>query len=229
MYFWRGALLLLYETHESVLAQECIKGMSADGKKPKVGEVMHRLFNVYMAMILALSALFAGSTAAHAEDYECRGTLGAVTIVGNLLVPDDATCILEGTYVQGSIVVKSRATLQATGITVTGGIQGEGPRNVVVRSSTIGNSVSVRKSEPGGTVELSNSSITGDVQLEDNRGAVTINGNEISGSVQANKNTGGLEITGNRIGNGLQCQDNNPPPTGGGNIAKQKQGQCQFL
>jgi len=166
---------------------------------------------------------------AHAEDYECRGTVGAVTIVGNLLVPDDATCTLNGTQVQGSIVVKSRATLLATGITVTGGIQGEGPRNVVVRESTIGNSVSVRKAEPGGTVELTTSSITGDVQLEDNRGSITISGNEITGSVQANKNTGGLEITGNRIGNGLQCQDNTPPPTGGGNVAKQKQGQCLNL
>lgn len=25
------------------------------------------------------------------------------------------------------------------------------------------------------------------------------------------------------------CQDNNPPPTGGNNIAKQKQGQCVNL
>jgi len=182
-----------------------------------------------MALMIAMGALGMGGGVAHAEDYECRGTLGAVTIVGNLLVPDDATCTLNGTYVQGGIVVKSRASLYATGVTVTGGIQGEGPRNVVVRESTIGNSVSIRKAEPGGTVELSTSQITGDVQLEDNRGAVTINGNELSGSIQANKNTGGLEISGNRIGNGLQCQDNNPPPTGGGNIAKQKQGQCMFL
>ncbi|CAA9281149.1 MAG: Cytochrome C553 (soluble cytochrome f) [uncultured Chloroflexia bacterium] len=182
-----------------------------------------------MALMIAMGALGMGGGVAHAEDYECRGTLGAVTIVGNLLVPDDATCTLNGTYVQGSIVVKSRATLEATEVTVTGGIQGEGPRNVVVRRSTIGNSVSIRKAEPGGTVELSGSQITGDVQLEDNRGSITINGNELSGSIQANKNTGGLEISGNQIGNGLQCQDNNPPPTGGGNIAKQKQGQCMFL
>ncbi len=190
---------------------------------------MHRLFNVYMAMILALLAVLAGATAAHAGDYECRGTLGAVTIVGNLLVPDDSTCTLDGTYVQGTIVVKSRATLEATGVTATGGIQSQGSRDVIVRNSTLGNSVSVVKSEPGGTVELSGSSITGDVQLEDNRGAVTINSNEISGSVQANKNVGGLEITDNRIDNGLQCQDNNPPPTGSDNTAKQAQGQCQFL
>ncbi len=188
-----------------------------------------KFLNIYMAMILALSVAFAGSGAARAGDYECRGTLGAVTIVGNLIVPDDSTCILNGTYVQGTIVVKSRATLQATGVTATGGLQSQGSRDVIVRDSTLGNSFSVVKSEPGGTIELTNSSVTGDVQLEDNRGYVAINGNEISGSVQANKNVGGLEITGNRIGNGLQCQDNYPPPTGGGNIAKQKQGQCQFL
>ncbi len=190
---------------------------------------MHRLFSIYMAMILALSALAFGSPSAQAGDYECRGGLGAVTIVGNLIVSDDSTCDLEGTYVQGTSVVKSRATLQATGVTATGGLQSQGSRNVIVRDSTLGNSFSVVRSERGGTVELTNSSVTGDVQLEDNRGYVAINGNEISGSVQANKNVGGIEITGNRIGNGLQCQDNYPPPTGGGNIAKQKQGQCQFL
>ncbi len=190
---------------------------------------MRRLSNVYMAMVLTLGAVLAGATVASAGDYECRGTLGAVTIVGNLLVPDDAACTLDGTNVQGTIVVKSRATLRATGVTATGGVQSQGPRDVIVRDSTLGNSVSVSKSEPGGIVEFTNTQITGDMQFEDNRGAVSLSGNEISGSIQANKNVGGLEITDNRIDNGLQCQDNNPPPTGSDNTAKQAQGQCQFL
>ncbi len=190
---------------------------------------MHRLTNVYMAMVLALGAVLIGATAARAGDYECRSTLGAVTIVGNLLVPDDATCTLDGTNVQGTIVVKSRASLTATGVTATGGVQSQGPRDVIVNESTLGNSVSVSKSEPGGTVKFAATKITGDMQFEDNRGAMSLDGNEISGSIQANKNVGGLDITGNRIDNGLQCQDNNPAPTGSDNTAKQAQGQCQSL
>ncbi|MDP9428930.1 MAG: hypothetical protein M3Q47_08680 [Actinomycetota bacterium] len=179
-------------------------------------------------MALATTVGLAGP--ALAEDYECRGTVAAVTLVGNVIVPDDAVCTLNGTHVQGNIVVKSRSTLNATDVTATGGLQGESPSTVVVRGSAFGNSISLRKAELGnGQIEISSTQVTGDVQFEENRNPIRLENNDITGSVQANKNTGGLEITGNRIGNGLQCQDNRPAPLGGDNIAKQKQGQCQFL
>lgn len=184
--------------------------------------------------MLTVAGGIAAATPAHAEDFECRGNIGAVTIVGSVIVPDDATCVLTGTNVQGGLVVKSRSTLQATGVTVTGGLQGESPSTVIVRSSELGNGPSISKAElRNGHLELSGNRVTGDVQLAENRNPIRLENNDIVGSVQANKNTGGLEITGNRIGNGLQCQDNRPATAGGGNIAKQKQkqkqGQCQFL
>ncbi len=196
---------------------------------------MKKILASCAAALVATGGLLTQAPAAHAGDYECREALGDVTIVGNLLVPDDATCTLTGTDVQGSIVVKSRANLDATGVTVTGGLQGESPASVVVQGgSSFGNGVSLRKAEdvndPAvGKINISNATITGDLALEDNREPIDVFDNDIVGSVQANKNTGELEISKNRIGNGLQCQDNNPPPVGGANIAKQKQGQCQFL
>ncbi len=81
----------------------------------------------------------------------------------------------------------------------------------------------------GGAIDIAGTTITGDLALEDNREPIDLDSNDIVGSVQANKNVGGLSITGNQIGNGLQCQDNNPFPVGGGNTAKQKQGQCLNL
>jgi hypothetical protein len=188
-----------------------------------------------MAVVLAAGGLLANASVARAGDFECRGTLGAVTIVGNLLVPDDSSCVLTGTFVQGNVVVKSRANLEASAVEITGGLQGESPARVVVRDSQLGNSISLRKAEDvnnqfaGGQIRITGTQVTGDVQLEENRVPITLDNNDIVGSIQANKNIGGLEITGNRIGNGLQCQDNSPPPVGGGNVAKQKQGQCQFL
>lgn len=166
---------------------------------------------------------------AHAEDFECRGTVGPVTVSGKLLVPDDATCVLNGTNVRGDVLVKSRATLRATGVTTSGSLQGEGPAVVVVGSSTIGNNVTISKLEPNGKLELGTSRIGGDVQLQDNRGLVVLRGNQVTGSIQASKNTMGVTISSNQIGNGLQCQENQPPPAGGGNVAKQKQGQCVHL
>ncbi len=187
-----------------------------------------------IAMIAAVMAMLIGAPTALAGDDECRGSLGAVTVAGNLIVPDDATCALEGTQVEGSIVVKSRATLVATNVTATGGVQGESPASVVIGDSRFGNGVSVRKAEDvtnpdAGRIDIRRTSVNGDIQLEGNREPITLRANEIVGSVQANTNTAGLELTGDRIGNGLQCQDNNPAPTGGGNIAKQKQGQCVNL
>ncbi len=197
---------------------------------------MNKSVRLSVAMIIAAASLLVGAPAAYASDFECRGTVGSGTVVGNLIVPDDATCTIYNMTVQGSIVVKSRATLYTDGpwgigITVTGGIQGESPAKIVLTDSSIGNSVSVRKGgpitgQPGVALEVSGTYINGDVALEENVGSVSLANNRVVGSIQANKNTGGLDIRSNEIGNGLQCQDNNPFPTGGDNIAKQMQGQC---
>lgn len=181
------------------------------------------------AAAMALGSAVALAPSAFAEDLECRGTLGAITVAGTVLVPDDATCTLNGTYVMGSVVVKSRATLVANGVELTGTVAGEGPKTVEVRNSEIGNGFSISKAEPNGQIVLAGSSVTGDIQLADDRGPAELSNNQVGGSIQANKNTGGLTITGNRIVNGLQCQDNRPAPVGGGNVAAQKQGQCLNL
>ncbi len=174
--------------------------------------------------------------AAHAGDFECRGEIGSGTIVGNLIVPDDATCTLYSMKVEGSIVVKSRATLRVdgtwgAGIEATGGIQAQSPREILVANSRFGNGISVTSGgaiigDPGKAVELTGNYINGDVQVQSNIGSVRLDGNEVTGSIQASKNTYGVEIWSNTIHNGLQCQDNNPLPKGGDNIAKQMQGQC---
>ncbi|MDP9316624.1 MAG: hypothetical protein M3R24_38190 [Chloroflexota bacterium] len=200
---------------------------------------MNKLSRWGVLMIMVGLSLLVAVPAAHAGDFECRGTIGQVTIAGNLIVPDDATCTLNGTYIQGAIVVKSRSTLHAdgpwgAGIEATGGIQAQSPREIVVAGSRLGNSVSVTSGgaiigDPGVAVDLRDTYINGDVQVQSNIGSVSLQHNEIVGGVQASKNTGGVDISNNTIGNGLQCQDNNPAPTGGGNIAKQMQGQCMYF
>jgi hypothetical protein len=53
--------------------------------------------------------------------------------------------------------------------------------------------------------------------------------NTILGNLQAVSNTGGLVIENNTIAENLQCKQNNPPPTGGGNTAGDKEDQCAKL
>lgn len=163
------------------------------------------------------------------DDYECRGPLGAVTVDGDLIVPDDATCTLDRTRVRGNVVVKSRATLRATGVKVRGGVQSEGAASVVLEEATIAKDVQLSKGEPDGAVTISACQLKGNVQLEANRGPITVEKSRIAGSLQLSKNTGGIALARNHIGNTLQAQDNDPPPVGEGNAAREKKGQCKKM
>jgi hypothetical protein len=53
--------------------------------------------------------------------------------------------------------------------------------------------------------------------------------NQVRGNMQVFKNRGPTEISRNQIRQNLQCQENVPPPTGGGNTARKKEGQCRSL
>lgn len=149
-------------------------------------------------------------------------------------VRDDAVCTLTDTVIDGSITVKSRATLDAVGIETTGGIQAESPLHILVRQSQIGNNVSVAKAgEPvrrnpaDSRIELLGNSIKGDIALKESESTMDVAGNTTGGSIQVEKNRGPIDISNNMIGNQIQCQDNSPPPTGTGNSARQYGGQCR--
>jgi hypothetical protein len=184
-------------------------------------------------MIVAVSvvtSLLLWAAAALADDTVCQGTLGEVTVV-NLIVPDDGTCMLIGTRVEGNIHVGTGATLIAMGVDVDGNIQAEGARSVSVvgvneERSFVGGNIQVKQ---GGTAFIDRVDIWADLQFEENRYPVSATHNAIGGNLQAYKNTGGVIIISNQIAENLQCYDNNPPPTGGNNIAGDKDGQCEGL
>ena len=143
---------------------------------------------------------------AHAEERTCRGTIGAVRL-DNVRVPQGATCTLDGTRVQGTVKVEGRATLRAIQVRVIGNVQAENARRVLVRGSSVGGSI---QHVQGGSANVRNNRVTGDVQMFSNDRAITINRNHIDGN--------------------LQCKSNNPAPTGGGNVVDgNKEDQCRTL
>jgi hypothetical protein len=165
-----------------------------------------------------------------ADDRVCIGTIGAVT-VDNLIVPSGRTCTLNGTRVEGNIIVSTGAMLTAKGVDVDGNVQAEGARSVQVlvlggARSFVGGDVQI---EQGGSARIDRVDIDGDLQLFQNRGFLRVTGNDIGGNLQANQNTGGIHIANNIIAENLQCAANNPPPTGGGNTAGDKEDQCANL
>jgi hypothetical protein len=164
---------------------------------------------------------------ASAEETDCVGSLGAVT-VDNLRVPEGATCVLVGTVVQGTVKVETDATLRARAISVVGNVQAENAARVVIDTSEIGGSVQVKQ---GGGAEVTESFVTGDIQLDKNQGEPQrVADNDVNGSVQVMQNVGGVEISTNIIDGNLQCKENDPPPTGGGNeVHGNAEDQCAAL
>ncbi len=181
------------------------------------------------ALALSLSALLAAASTAQAEERVCRGTIGAAT-VDNLRVPSGATCTLNGTKVKGTIKVERGARLFANGVNVVGNIQSEGFQTVSVKEgSTVGGSVQLENGQSDGLGRIASTRINGDLQLFSNRARMVARGNTILANLQAVSNTGGLVIQNNRISENLQCKQNSPPPTGGGNVAGDKEDQCARL
>ena len=174
---------------------------------------------------MSLALLPAGS--ASAEEFTCRGSVGARTL-DNVRVPQDATCVLEGTRVEGTITVQNGATLRARNVRVIGNVQGENASLVVVAAgSRIGGSVQVVQ---GGAARVTGSRVNGDIQFDEQNRALKVLSNDVGGSVQVMQNTGGVEITRNTIDGNLQCKENRPAPTGGGNVVGgNKEDQCARL
>lgn len=175
----------------------------------------------------SMAALLSSGTPANAEERVCRGTIRAVT-VDNLVVPQLASCRLEGTRVQGTVKVERDATLVATRVVVIGNVQAENARSVTVSErSRVGGSVQMKQ---GGGARVLNSVVDGSIQLDENRAPLRVRNNVVGADVQAFQNTGGVAIAGNRIDGNLQCKENRPAPTGGGNVVQgNKDDQCSRL
>jgi hypothetical protein len=124
------------------------------------------------------------------------------------LVPESATCMLNGTYVKGTLKVERNASLAANGVRVIGNVQAENHRNVVVQqSSRVGGSVQVKQ---GGSGSVLNSQVTGDIQYDANRSYLRANNNCVGGSIQIVGNTGGAEVYRNTINGNFRCKENRP-------------------
>ena len=180
---------------------------------------MKKNFTKALAAPLATIAVAAGVTVAlggpaHAEERRCTGTIRAVAIDGDVVVPQGATCKLAGTRVDGSVKVYRDATLHAKGVKVNGNVQAESfrrvevtPRTVdgVVQRSRIGGSVQVKQ---GGGGEVRRTVVKADIQVFSNDARWAIYNNAIDGN--------------------LQCKSNAPRPVGDRNrVGGNKEDQCK--
>lgn len=189
-----------------------------------------------LALPVVMVASLLGAPPALADDRRCTGTIGAVHIDGNVIVPAGATCRLIRTRVDDNVFVRDGAVLVARGVRVGGNIQATEHRRVLVAPRKVDDTVV--RSRVGGDIQLFDgvrgrvrrAVVGGNLQVKQNTGFQGNVRNDIDGDLQAFSNSGGYRIYANRIGGNLQCKSNDPPPYGGKNVVEgDKEDQCAKL
>jgi dienelactone hydrolase len=142
-------------------------------------------------------------------------TLTGATVQGNVQVNGgDNVSIGPYTSINGNLMIHNMPAggpmSQICGATVQGNLQFQNNASAV---------------EIGAASSCSGNVIGGNLQVQGNTASTIIFGNAVTGNLQDQNNTAGTQVLGNQVGKNLQCQ-NNSSITGGGNTAKQKQGQC---
>jgi hypothetical protein len=184
-------------------------------QKESAMNVKRKWIFVFLISALTLLITLASSASAPAADTLCTGSLGAVQ-VDNLVVPEDASCTLNGTIVGGNLTVRKNATLIAYAVQVSNDVQADNATTVnIYPGSSVGHNLKIVRS---GAAEIQSVEIDNDLQVNENDQAVNVADSTIGHNLKADKNTGGVSINSNYIGANLQCKDNDPPPTGSGNI-----------
>lgn len=128
----------------------------------------------------------------------------------NVTVPAGAQCELIGTILTGNLQAQGAGTVRVSGANITGNIQLDNGQQVTLSGTTVGGSVQLTQ----------NGSL---VWMQD------LTALNVAGNIQLNDNLGGAALHNNRANGNLQCQGNQPPPTGSGNVAALKENQCAAL
>ena len=168
---------------------------------------MRKIPVVLGALALTALTVLPASPAFAAPDTNCTGSIGAVTIPGKLVVPDGATCTLNGTHILGSVEVKINSTLRATRIRVEGDALANQARLASITSgSYVAGHVQFSK---GITATFTGSTPYGGVELVENSGRATLTGSTFTESPGfVAKNRGGAVVDNNRAGDGLLVSEN---------------------
>jgi hypothetical protein len=112
---------------------------------------------------------------------ECNGTLTGQTIPGDLVVPENGSCLLANSSVGGNVKVGTNAFFQATGSQIAGGVKGKHAQTVFIDTgTTVGGDVDVWRTAQ---VFIFNSTLNGNLDADRSDEKVQVCGNHIDGWV----------------------------------------------
>jgi hypothetical protein len=146
----------------------------------------------------------------------------------DLKIAEDTHCTLTNVRIRGDLQLARGSTVIAADLRVDGDIEGRSASGLKLTSSRVDGDIQF---EDGGSVEIRQTEIEGNLQLTSNDGSLHVESNRVKGDVQVFKNLGGpFTISDNGIAGNLQCRENEPAPTGGGNVVDgEKEDQCRNL
>lgn len=203
---------------------------------------------VVMSGVLTIQPAWADATT-------CVGTHVGETFTGDVVVPSGQRCTLRGSTVNGNLTASAGSFLLVTGSTVTGNVVADGAAvqtNGAAGPVRIGGNVSITHAKEFQTsptsfavqVVLCATDIGGSLVVEgaSGRGPIGVGGpfctgaiggpNHIGGTFLLDQNApvgGPIDVSGNTVGSALACFANTPAPSGSGNTAAAKLGQCASL
>jgi DUF4097 and DUF4098 domain-containing protein YvlB len=159
--------------------------------------------------------------------FTCNNVRIGAQQIDTVFVPAGATCVLDGTSLQGSLKAESGAVVDARNVRINGDVQTAGVASVVLAgASSVSGSVQIKQ---GASAIVVGTQINGNLQFDLNRGALIAEDNRVTGSIQVVENTGGVTLNTNVANGNLQCKQNQPAPTGSGNRAALLEDQCASL
>jgi hypothetical protein len=165
-----------------------------------------------------------------ADDTECRGVLKGRH--DNVIVSEGVTCSLENARLKGSVYVKRGGAITISGTTYINGnvISEDGGRYVRILgpSVRVGGNVQMKYNYETSAIQPG-TTISGNLQYVENTGSLLVTGVFIGSDLQLFKNSGGATLINNTIRQNMQCKENTPAPEGSGNVAGDKEDQCQGL
>jgi hypothetical protein len=131
----------------------------------------------------------------------CSGTIGAQT-VSSVIVPQDDSCLLDGTTVSGDVVVGIDATLTTTGdTTIQGAVLRPSDCTTTQGAVTLGNVVV----PDGATCTLDGTTVTGSIKVGTGSSLFTM-GASVEGNIQATAGPQTVRVLDTNVGQSVHIE-----------------------
>ena len=172
-----------------------------------------------LALALVVPVAFAGASAVYAADTACVGTLSG-NIVGNVVVPNGASCTLSDATVTGNVQVSQNAilTVDATEqpATIDGNVEANQCAFALLEGGvTVGGNVQLQQCGQRSGFLGPGIKIRGNFHCVGDPGGCEADLGAVGGNVliQSNGSTAASDISLVSVGGNLVCQSNTPAPT----------------